>query len=170
MRNEKKILVGEIERHLDKSTYAFFTDFRGVTVADVAELRRGLRGELGEFHVVKKKLLKKAAANRNLPLPPEGFEGQLAIVVGGENPAGIAKVLKVFFEKSKEEKLAVRGGLLGGKMLSPADVNTLAELPGIDVLRGQLLALFNAPATRLVRTLGAAPQGMLNVLSARAHG
>ncbi|MDR1173460.1 MAG: 50S ribosomal protein L10 [Puniceicoccales bacterium] len=169
MRNEKKLLVGEIEKHLDKSDYVFFTDFRGVTVSDVSKLRQKLRPEQGEFHVVKKSLLKKATEERSLPMPAGGFEGQIALVVGGKNPAGIAKLLKEFHKSSKEEKLAMRGGLLGGKLLSLQDISMLAELPGMDILRAQFLALLSTPATKLVRTMNAVPQGILNVLQAKAR-
>ncbi|MDR1232725.1 MAG: 50S ribosomal protein L10 [Puniceicoccales bacterium] len=169
MRNEKKLLVGEIEKHLDKSDYVFFTDFRGVTVSDVSKLRQKLRPEQGEFHVVKKSLLKKATEERSLPMPAGGFEGQIALVVGGKNPAGIAKLLKEFHKNSKEEKLAMRGGLLSGKLLSLQDISMLAELPGMDILRAKFLALLNTPATKLVRTMNAVPQGILNVLQAKAR-
>jgi large subunit ribosomal protein L10 len=170
MRNEKRLLVQEIQRYFDKSEYAFFTDFCRVTVAEVSKLRRKLREEDGEFHVVKKSLLKAAASERSLPMPEEGFEGQIAIVVGGKNPAGVAKILKNFRKDSKEEKLAMRGGLLDGKLLSLGDIDMLSSLPGIDVLRAQLLSLFNTPATKLLRTMNAVPQGMLNVLQAKARG
>ncbi|MDR1891186.1 MAG: 50S ribosomal protein L10 [Puniceicoccales bacterium] len=169
MRNEKKLLVKEIEKHLDKSSYVFFTDFRGVTVSDVANLRQKLRPENGEFHVVKKSLLKKATEVKSLPMPEGGFEGQIALVVGGKNPSGIAKLLKEFHKNSKGEKLAMRGGLLDSKLLSEQDVNMLSELPGMDILRAQFLALLNTPATKLVRTMNAVPQGMLNVLQAKAR-
>ncbi|MDR2628956.1 MAG: 50S ribosomal protein L10 [Puniceicoccales bacterium] len=169
MRNEKKLLVGEIGKHLDKSNYVFFTDFRGVTVSDVSNLRQKLRSEHGEFHVVKKSLLKKATEERSLPMPAGGFEGQIALVVGGKNPAGIAKMLKEFHKNSKEEKLAMRGGLLGGKLLSLQDIGMLAELPGMDILRAQFLALLGTPVTKLVRTMNAVPQGILNVLQAKAR-
>jgi large subunit ribosomal protein L10 len=170
MRNEKKLLVAEIEKYLDKSSYVFFTDFRGVTVADVSSLRKKLKPENGEFHVVKKTLLKKATENRAVAMPEKGFEGQIAIVVGGKNPAGIAKLLKEFFKANKEEKLAMRGGSMDGKFLSLQEMDLLAELPGMDVLRAQLLALLNTPATKLIRTINAVPQSVLNVLQAKANG
>jgi large subunit ribosomal protein L10 len=170
MRNEKKLLVAEIGKYLDRSCYAFFTDFRGVTVSDVAGLRRKLRPDCGEFHVVKKTLLKKAADDRTLPMPSGGFDGQIALVVGGTNPAGVAKILKEFHKNSKEEKLAIRGGLLDGKLLSLGDIDALSELPGMDTLRVQFMSLLLSPATKLVRTLCAAQREMLNVLQAKAAG
>ncbi|MDR1402040.1 MAG: 50S ribosomal protein L10 [Puniceicoccales bacterium] len=167
MRTEKQLLVKEIERHLDKSAYVFFTDFSRITVSDVSSLRKTLRAENGEFHVVKKTLLKKAADEKSLPMPENGFEGQIAMIVGGKNPSGVAKLLKEFRKNSKNEKLAMRGGMLDGKLLSLADIEALSSLPGMEVLRAQLLSLLITPAFRLVRVVNAVPQSMLNVLQAR---
>lgn len=169
MRNEKTLLTKEIEKYFDKSAYAFFTDFRGVTVSDLAAVRKNLRNDGGEFHVIKKTLLKKAADNKSLPLPVSGFDGRVAIVVGGNNPAGIAKTLKNFCEDSKSDKLAMRGGILNGKLLSLSEIDFLSSLPPVDVLRAKLLSVLNAPAVKLVRTLNAVPSGMLNVLQAKAR-
>ena len=168
MRNEKKLLTVEIEKHLDKSDYVFFTDFRGVSVAEVSDLRKNLRKEGGEFHVVKKSLLKKATEFKGLPMSDENMEGQVAIVVGGKNPAGVAKIVQEFQKKSKDEKLAIRGGILGGKCLKISDFGVLASLPGLDVLRAKFLSLLNTPASQLVRTMNAVPQGVLNVMQAKS--
>ncbi|MDR1432794.1 MAG: 50S ribosomal protein L10 [Puniceicoccales bacterium] len=168
MRNEKQLLVKEILQYFAKSSHVFFTDFRGVTVADVSNLRKELRVDGGEFHVVKKNLLKKAASEKSLPMPEGGFEGQIAMVVGGRDPSGIAKLLKKFFKNSRESKFAMRGGLLDGKLLTADDVATLADLPGMDALRTQFLALLGTPATRLLRTMNAVPQSVLNLLQAKA--
>ena len=170
MRNEKSLLTKEIEKYFDKSTYAFFTDFRGVSVSDLAKVRKNLRNDGGEFHVIKKTLLKKAADNKSLPLPADGFDGQVAVVVGGNNPAGIAKTLKNFCEDSKSEKLAMRGGILDGRLLSLSEIDFLSSLPPADVLRAKLLSVLSAPAVKFVRTLNAVPSGMLNVLQAKARG
>ncbi|MDR1595881.1 MAG: 50S ribosomal protein L10 [Puniceicoccales bacterium] len=167
MRNEKHLLVREIQKHLAKSTYVFFTDFCRVTVSDVAVIRKFLRAENGEFHVVKKTLLKKAVSEKSLPMPENGFDGQIAMVVGGRNPSAIAKLLKEFHKNSKEGKLAMRGGILDGKLLDIEEINVLSSLPGIDALRAQLLSLFETPVAMFVRTINAVPQSVLNVLQAR---
>jgi large subunit ribosomal protein L10 len=122
-------LVKEIEKPLDKSSYVFLTDFRGVIVSDVANLRQKLRLEKGEFHVVKRHLRKKAPEAKSLPMPEGGFEGQIAFAVGGKNASGIAKLLKEFHKNSQREKLEMRGGVLDSKVLSVQDRNVLLELP-----------------------------------------
>jgi large subunit ribosomal protein L10 len=170
VRDEKKLLARWICSQFDKSDYVFLADFSRITVGDVANLRRELARESGEFHVVKNSILATAARERSLPIPGDALRGQTAIVVGGSNPSGVAKVLKNFREEAKNEKLAVKGGVLNGMELSIVDIDALAELPSIEALRAKLLSLFNAPAQRFVRVLNAVPQSMLNVLQARVDG
>jgi large subunit ribosomal protein L10 len=97
MRAEKQYLVAEVETHLKKSDYVILTNFTGVTVSDVAELRAELVKENAEFHVVKNSSLRVAAKAMGLPEFEAALAGPTAIVVGGENTAGVAKILKQFF-------------------------------------------------------------------------
>lgn len=168
MRNEKKFLAQWVCSQLDKSDYFFLTDFSRVTVKEVANLRRELRKESGEFHVLKNSILHNTVEQRALPNIDNLLSGQTAIVVGGKNPSGVAKILKKFYKDSKEEKFAIKGGVLDNALLSVAEIDTLAELPSLDVLRGQLLSLLSAPAQGCVRVLNAVPQNVLNVLQAKA--
>ncbi|MDR0679564.1 MAG: 50S ribosomal protein L10 [Puniceicoccales bacterium] len=167
MRDEKKLLAKWICGQLDKSNYVFVTDFSRVTVKDVSELRRELSKEAGEFHVVKNSILSIAANERLLPLPQSILCGQNAIVVGGNNPSEIAKIIKKFHKISNGEKFSVKGGVLDDAELSCTDIDALAELPSKEVLRGQLLSMLSAPARGCVCVLNAVPQSMLNVLQAK---
>lgn len=168
MRPEKKFLVDEVSKHLGKSDYVFLADYRKVTVADAADLRASLRAHQAEYHVVKNSILNVAARERKLPdLESSWLLGQTAIVVGGRNPSEVAKILVKYFKD--KEKLAVKGGVLGANRLTAKDVEALSTLPSVEVLRAQLLGLLNNPATGLVRVLQGVPQGMLNVLQAKAQ-
>lgn len=165
MQPEKKYLVDEVGSYLDKSDYVFLADFERVTVADTEELRRIL-AELGaEFHVVKNRILKIAASERELGMDESQLTGPTGIIVGGVNPPGVAKALEKFFKDKK--KLEIKGGVLEKCSLGVEDIANLAKLPPADVLKAQLLALFNTPATQMVRIVQAVPQGLLNVLQAR---
>ena len=167
MRPEKKFLVDEVSGHLGKSSYVFLADYRKVTVADTADLRASLRAQQAEYHVVKNSILNVAARERKLPeLDGKWLTGQTAIIVGGRNPSEVAKILTKYFKD--KEKLAVKGGVLGASRLSAADVQALSTLPSVEVLRAQLLGLLSTPATSLVRVLQGVPQGLLNVLAAKA--
>ncbi len=165
MQIEKKFLVEETGSHLDKSDYVFFADFTKVTVIETETLRKQL-AELGaEFHVVKNRILSRAAEEREIEISAELLSGPTAIVVGGNNPPGVAKVLEKFIKDTK--KMEVKGGSLSKNPLTVEDISALSKLPTEEVLKAQLLGLLNQPATMLVRVVQAVPQGMLNVLQAK---
>jgi large subunit ribosomal protein L10 len=167
MRAEKKYLIQEVSQHLKKSDYVFLANFDKVTVSDVATLRSRLKPEQAEFHVVKNSSLRVAAKELELPDLDSMLTGPTAIIVGGKNPAGVAKIVKKFFDETT--KLEGKGGVLSKKALKAAELDVLATLPSLDVLRAQLLALFITPATSTVRLLNAIPQSLLNVLQAKTR-
>lgn len=166
MRPEKELLVSEADKHLSKSDYVFLTNYERITVDETATLRSSLAAENAEFHVVKNSIFQQAAQRRNLPDLGEWLAGPTAIVVGGNNPSGVAKVLQKFFKD--KEKVELKAGAMGDRVLTAADIETLASLPGLAELKAQLLGLLNTPARQLVTVLNAVPQGMLNVLQAKA--
>src|SRR5471030_3303075 len=153
MRAEKQYLISEVETHLKKSDYVILTNFTKVTVADVAELRKRLDVEKAEFHVVKNSSLRVAAKALGLPEFEGSLTGPTAIVVGGKNPAGVAKVLKKFF--ADKQKLEVKVGVLSKKVFSAADLAKIADLPPFDTLRSQFLSLLTSNAAAFVRVLDA---------------
>jgi large subunit ribosomal protein L10 len=167
MRPEKKYLVEEIDRHLDKSSYVYLTNYERVTVDEIAQLRESLSEHNAEFHVIKNNIFGVAAAKRNFPDLGDYLTGQTAIVVGGDNPAGVAKVITEFFKK--REKVDFKAGVLDEKVLTKEEVITLSKLPGIESLRAQLLGLLAQPATGLVRVISAVPQSLVNVLQAKVR-
>ena len=167
MRTEKKYLIEEVSKHLQKSDYVFLANFDKVTVADVATLRSRLKPEKAEFHVVKNSSLRVAAKELELPDLDSMLTGPTAIIVGGRNPAGVAKIVKTFFDETT--KLEAKGGVLSKKTLKAEEVQVLATLPSLDALRAQLLALLITPATSVVRVLNAVPQGLVNVLQAKVR-
>jgi len=166
MRPEKQYMVEEVSHHLSKSEYVFLTDFNRLSVKETAELRGQLAAQNAEFHVVKNSILHTAAKERELPDLQDALDGPTAIVVGGPNPSEVAKVLMKFFKD--KEKVEVKKGVLGEKALTRDEVEALSKLPSLDELRATLLSLFNTPASQTVRVLIAAPQGLLNVLQAKA--
>ena len=101
-----------------------------------------------------------------MPDLQDWLAGPTAIVVGGKDPSGVAKILRKFCKD--KDKNGIKGGVLGDKTLTAGDVNILADLPSIEILHAQLLGLFNTPATRMVSVLNAVPTSMVTVLQARA--
>lgn len=153
MRAEKNYLIAEVESHLKKSEYVILANFTKVTVADVADLRAKLAVEKAEFHVVKNSSLRVAAKALGLPDFEGALIGPTAVVVGGENAAGVAKVLKKFFQD--KQKLEVKIGVLDKKIVTAADLAKIADLPPFDTLRAQFLGLLKSNAASFVRVLDA---------------
>ena len=151
MRAEKKFLVDEVSGHLKKSDYVILTNFTTLTVAETAELRKRLQPESAEYHVVKNSSLRVAAKAFGLPEMESALTGQTAIIVGGRNPAGVAKVLKTFIQDKK--KLEVKVGVLDKKLMSAAQLSSLADLPPFEALRAMFLGLLTQHAAAFVRVL-----------------
>lgn len=166
MRPEKELLVRDVDQHLDKSDYVFLTNYERITVEETEMLRDSLAAENAEFHVVKNSILNLALRRREKPDIKEFLSGPTAIIVGGENPSGVAKVLKKFFKD--KEKVEMKVGLLGDQAVDSAGLLELAELPGLDELRAKFLSLLNTPAQRFVTVVNAVPQSVVNVLKAYA--
>ena len=167
MRPEKKYLVDEVSTHLEKSDYVYLANYDRITVEETAELRASLAEHDAEFHVVKNSIFGVAAEGKDLPDLSEHLNGPTAIIVGGNNPSGVAKAVGEFFKK--KEKIDLKVGILNDKTLTKEQIEVLAKLPGIEALRAQLLGLLSQPGTGLVRVLNAVPQNLVNVLQAKVR-
>ena len=108
-----------------------------------------------------------AAKGKNLPDLNDYLTGHTAIVVGGDDASGVAKDLGKYFKTTN--KVEVKGGVLGDRMLSADEVKKLAKLPSLEIIRAQLLSLMNTPAVQVVSILNRPAQGLLNVLQAKAR-
>ena len=153
MRAEKQYLISEVDTHLKKSDYVILANFTKVTVADVAELRKRLDAEKAEFHVVKNSSLRVAAKALGLPEFEGALAGPTAVIVGGKNSAGVAKILKQFFKD--KQKLEVKIGVMDKKLVSADDLSKIADLPSFEALRSQFLGLLKSNAAAFVRVLDA---------------
>ncbi len=156
MRAEKQFLVDEVAAQLATSNYLLIANFTGVTVEDATKVRTQLREHGAEYHVVKNSILTIAAKQANLPDSSQQLVGHTALVTGGKNPTGVAKVLVTFFKDFS--KLEVKAGVLDSKILTKAEVEALSKLPSLDGIRAQLLSLLSTPASSLVRLLDAKRQ------------
>ena len=165
MRPEKKLLVNEVASYLENCEYVYLADYTGISVLETAELRDALFKHDAQFHVVKNSAFKVAAKRCELPGLGDALTGPTAVIVGGNNPSGVAKVLIAFHED--KDKIVIKTGLLGDRLLTPEEITTLSKLPSLDALRGQLLGLLNTPAQQTVRVLNAVPQDLLNLLAAK---
>ena len=93
--------------------------------------------------------------------------GHTAIVIGGEDPSGVAKALRDYNKQTN--KVIVKAGALGDKVLSADEVKQLSSLPNIETLKAQLLSLFSTPSTQMVSVLSAPSRSMVTLLKAKAN-
>ena len=167
MRPEKAYLVKEASDYLSRSEYVFLADYQGINAEETTELRKKLAERGAEFHVVKNSSLRLAAKEQDLPDISEHLSGHTAIVVGGEDASGVAKALDLYYKDN--DKVTVKGGALGDRLLTAGEIKTLAKLPGLEVLRAQLLSLLNTSASQFVGVLGAPARGLVTVLKAKSE-
>ena len=128
-------------------------------------MRKSLSAEGAQFHVVQNTLIRKVAESLSWPAFTQWLTGQTAIVFGGNNPTGVAKIL-LQFAKDKE-KLAAKGGIMDGKLCDVAQMEALSKLPDLPTLRATLLSLMLTPYRQFLYVAQGVPQALLNVLKAK---
>lgn len=142
------------------------THYSGLTVAEMTELRRRLREVGGAFKVSKNRLVLRALEGTPYQALAPLFRGPTAIAYA-EDPVAVAKAL-VEFARAKK-KLDILGGGMGARVLGGEEVRALATLPSLDELRGRLIGLINAPATKIAAVLQAPAGQLARVLAARGE-
>lgn len=165
MRAEKANLTEEYLTRLNASPFFIVVDYEGLKVEHMTELRKRLNGVEAEIHVVKNSIFQIAAKEAGIGEMNGALAGMLAVVSGPKEISAAAKVVKNF--GAEFDRLKVHFGFLESKRLEAAELSRLADLPSIEVLRGQLLGVLNAPASKLARLLNTPASQMARVLQAR---
>src|SRR6059036_2760589 len=165
MRAEKQILTKEYVTRLNASPFFIVVNYRGLKVGHLTELRKRLHKAGAEVHIVKNSIFRIAAKEAGVGDLNGALSGQLAVVTGQRDISVAAKVVKIF--GAEFDKLKVHFGYLNNQRLEQPEVMTLADLPSIEILRGKLLGLFNAPATKLAVLLNTPASQMARILAAR---
>jgi len=160
----KQQITENLHDRFARSAIIVVTDYNGLDVAALNDLRRRLRAEGIEYQVVKNTLLVRAAADTEADLIKEYFKGPSAVAISYDDPVAPAKVLTQFAKENN--KLEIKVGVLNGKVLDINAVKALATLPSRDVMLAQFLAVLNAVPTSFVRVLAGVPRSLLNVLTA----
>jgi large subunit ribosomal protein L10 len=167
MRPEKASIVSDLSEKLNRSPFLLVTDYQRMKVDQFGELRNRLAPAGAEVRVVKNSFLKRAMADSGMPDVGDKLTGQTAIVMGENDVAPVAKILKLFAAEFKIATLKI--GVVDKTILSSSDVEALAELPAREILLSQLLGLLLAPATRLVRVLNEPASAFVRLLAAKAE-
>jgi large subunit ribosomal protein L10 len=162
-KKEKEALVAHLHEKFKEAKAAILTDFTGLNVEQITQLRRTLKQQAAEYTVVKNTLLRRASRDTDMELLMEHFAGPIAIALVYEDPVLPAKILTEF---SKEQPaLEVKAGMVKGTVLDSQKIKTLATLPSREVLLAKLLSLLTYPHTRLVQVLNSPVQGLVSTLN-----
>ncbi len=169
-RPEKVAVVDELKQKFADTDGTILTEYRGLDVAAMAELRNALRQAGGEYKIYKNTLVRIAARDAGLEIE-DLLVGPTALAFVGERPDGsdgdVAAVAKTLREFAKtNQMLVIKGGVLGNKPLNSDNIKALAALPSRDVLLAQLAGTFQAPMTKFAGLLSAVPRQFAYALNA----
>jgi len=162
-RADKAAVVTEVGERLDAAEAAVLTEFRGLNVPAMAELRNALRAAGGTYKIYKNTLVRIAARERGLDID-DLLVGPTAIAFVEGDAAGVAKALRDFARTNPA--LVVKGGLLGTTVLGAGEVKALADLPSREQLLAEIAGLFAAPAQQFASLLDAVPRSFSYALNA----
>jgi len=165
-KNEKQEVIDELREKFSRAKTAVITGYSGINVEQITELRSKLRQSKVEYRVVKNTLARKAAEGTSLAPLIDHFVGPVGIALGYDDVVAPAKVLADF--SKTQPKLVLKVGVLDGKLLKQADIKALASLPSLDALRGKIVGLLQAPASRIARVLQAPGGQVARVIKAKA--
>lgn len=166
-RSEKERVVAELADRLRASETLIVADYRGLTMPQIDELRSKLIEAGARFHVVKNTLTRRAAEQAGAESLLALLEGPSAIafIESGGDPVAVAKALGETARTT--QVLAVRGGMLEGKPISAEQVEDLAKLPPMDVLRAQVMGAIVAPLQTVVGLFNAPLRDLVGLIDAR---
>jgi large subunit ribosomal protein L10 len=162
--DEKKEIVKVLHDKFARSKVVIVTDYKGLDVATINDLRRRLRAHEIEYKVVKNSLLVRAAEETDVALIKDRFKGPSAVALSYDDPVSPAKVLTKFVEEYSQ--LEIKTAVMDGKVLDFDAIKKISTLPSREELLGQFLSAANGVATGFVRVLNAIPVQLLNVLQA----
>ncbi len=167
LKSDKERVVAELAAELQAAETLIVADYRGLTNKQLEALRDALIPHGARFRIVKNTLTRRAAEQAGAESLLVMLEGPTAIafIESDGDPAAVAKALAATAKQTNV--LTLRGGVLEGQTLSGAEVDQLATLPPVDVLRGQLVGAIIAPVTQLAALLAAPLQNLVGLVDAR---
>ena len=165
-RAQKQLLTASLHEDLASTVCVVITHQTGLSVAEVTQLRRQMRGAGARYRVTKNRLVRRALEGTPFAGLAPLFTGPTAIAFS-RDPVAAAKAAVEY--ANRNTKLTIVGGGLSGQLLDEAAVKALATLPSLDELRGKLIGLLNAPATKLAALLQTPAGQLARVLAAHAE-
>ena len=164
-RREKGQVVSDLSERAKDFEAVVLTNYRGLTVEQLNQLRRRLREEKISYHVVKNTLMKLASKGTDLEKLNDYFEGPTAIAISRGDPIPLAKILSDFLKT--QPSMEIKVGLIQGRVVLPEEVKALATMPSREVILGKVLGTLQGPGSQLGGVLYHAIQQVLGMIKAR---
>jgi large subunit ribosomal protein L10 len=164
----KVATIEDLKARVSGVRTAVLTEYRGLTVTQLSELRRQLRTVAAEYRVVKNRLAKIAIEGSPLDGLRPYLTGPVGVVISRRDPVAVAKTLSAFVRTTPN--LQVKVGVIDGQLIAAADLRAVADLPSHDALRGQLVGVLQGPMATLVGLLAAPQRELAYVLAERGKG
>ena len=161
-RTEKEQVIQELKEGFNRAKAIVFTDYRGLTVADLSDLRGLLREGKFEYKIVKNTLSKIASEGTSVSAAKDAFKGPVGIAISYDDP--VLAVKKILEYSKKNDKLKVGIGLIEGSVCSSQDLKAVADLPPRHVLLSTMAGGFKSPLNKLGWLLNATLSGFVNAL------
>jgi len=159
--------VEALKERLGTAKTAVLTEYRGLTVRQISDLRKQLKATASEYKVVKNRLARIAVKDSPLsPLAPH-LKGPTGLVITAQDPVSVAKALQAFVRANPA--LTIKVGLVEGAVLEAPALRALADLPSKEALRAQLVGALQGPMSQLVSLLAAPHRELLRILQARSE-
>jgi large subunit ribosomal protein L10 len=161
----KRKEIDELVVKAKSSAAVYIVEYRGLTVSKSTAVRKLVRNSGGEMKVTKNTLMRIALRESGIPTADEIDSGPNAYVFAHDDVAATAKALRDFSKERGNEALVIKGGIMGGKILSKDQVLALADLPSREVLISQLLGVMNGPIRGFVTVLSGPARGLVTALT-----
>jgi len=157
--------VAKLKESIEQSKAIYIAEYRGLSVQQMTEVRAKVREAGGEMKVAKNRLALIALRESGYEVPDEFSVGPNVYTLAYEDAVAVAKAMKEFSKVKANKAFQVKGGFLGLKTLSAADVEALADLPSRDELIAQTVGTIAAPLRGLVTVLSGTTRGLVTCLS-----
>jgi len=162
---EKVETIEDFKGRLDGVKTVLVTEYRGLTVQQLSDLRKQLRAVSAEYKVIKNRLARLAMTDSDLSKLGPHLKGPTGMVLSKDDPVAVAKALHTFARTN--QALAIKAGLVEGQVLPPEELKALADLPSKEAIRSQIIGAIEGPMAQLVRLLQATQRDLAYVLSER---
>lgn len=167
MRDEKQLLLDEIKEHIDGSKGFLVARYQGMDAQKVRHFRDILAKAQGDFEIVRKRVFGKAAQASGISVDVDEFQGHIGVIFAKGDPVELAKVA-VKYGEDNEQAIKIVGGHLDGAICSGSDIEAIAKLPSLPVLRAEFLGLLEAPMAQTVAVLQTALTDVLSCMEEKA--